>query len=262
MTKRRRQLKRTGRGFCARVFLFALAFSFLTVRAGHAADAVSRFNEANRLYEQQRFSEAAAAYQRLVEAGTVSVPLYFNMGNAWFKGGNLGRAILSYRKAVQIAPRDPNVEANLQFAREQVANSTPLKLPIWREWVNRFTLDEWTITASICLWLWCGVLAAGQFKPGWRKSLRSFAIGLGAAAVLTMIGCGFAIQQQWWTRHSVVITEEAVVRLGPFEESRSAYTLRDGAELVVLDRREGWLQVADGQNRIGWISDRQVAVVQ
>jgi uncharacterized protein YgiM (DUF1202 family) len=59
----------------------------------------------------------------------------------------------------------------------------------------------------------------------------------------------------------VIAADEAVLRHGPFDESQSAFALRDGAELTVLDERENWLQVADTANRVGWIREKQVALV-
>ena len=77
------------------------------------------FEAANKLYEEGKFAQAAAAYEQLIQSGRVSAPLYFNLGNAWFKSGQMGRAITAYRRAEQLAPRDPDVRANLQFARNQ-----------------------------------------------------------------------------------------------------------------------------------------------
>ena len=59
---------------------------------------------------------------------------------------------------------------------------------------------------------------------------------------------------------AVVVADEAVVRYGPIDESQSSYTLRDGAEVEVLDRNGDWLQVRDSQRRTGWVKTQQVIV--
>ncbi len=84
-----------------------------------ADDFSAAFQSANKLYEENKFAEAASAYQKLVESGKASSALFFNLGNALFKAGQIGRAIVAYREAEQLAPRDPDVRANLQFARNQ-----------------------------------------------------------------------------------------------------------------------------------------------
>src|SRR5204862_132447 len=76
------------------------------------------------------FAEAAAAYEKIVAGGRVSSALYFNLGNALFKSGRIGRAIANYRLAEQLAPRDPDIRANLRFARNHV-NGVEARLPAW-----------------------------------------------------------------------------------------------------------------------------------
>jgi len=60
---------------------------------------------------------------------------------------------------------------------------------------------------------------------------------------------------------AVVTADNAAARSGPFDDAQSAFTVRDGAELSVLDRREGWVQVASGAGKSGWLSLKQVEVL-
>src|SRR5215467_3632580 len=87
------------------------------------------FDAANKLYEQGKFNEAAAAYEQVTNSGQVSTALYFNLGNAFFKAGQIGRAIVAYYQAERLNPRDSDLRANLQFARNQVQGPTltPIK---------------------------------------------------------------------------------------------------------------------------------------
>src|SRR5947208_2144848 len=82
-----------------------------------AVDLSAGFEQANKLYEEGKYAAAVDAYTKLLESGSGSEALYFNRGNALFKLGQVGRAIASYRLAEKISPRDPDLRANLQFAR-------------------------------------------------------------------------------------------------------------------------------------------------
>src|SRR5438552_9134717 len=91
-----------------------------------AEDVSTAFDQANRLYEEGKFTEAAAAYEKMLQQGQASPALYFNLGNALFKAGQVGRAVLNYRLAERLAPRDTDIRANLKFARGSVApGATP-----------------------------------------------------------------------------------------------------------------------------------------
>src|SRR6266700_7137667 len=129
-----------------------------------AESPTSAFEAANKLYKQGKHSEAAANYQKLIQAGRVSAALYFNLGNSFFKSGQIGRAIAAYRQAERITPRDPDLRANLRFARNQIQGPT-LAVNSWQRWLRKLTLNEWTLLAAASLWLWFLLLAFLQWRP-------------------------------------------------------------------------------------------------
>src|SRR5438874_2259009 len=149
--------------------LLALALSFLCAFCSWAADTAALFDAANKLYEQGKFAEAAAGYEDLGRSSGASAALYFNLGNAFFKSGQIGRAIAAYRSAEQLTPRDPDVRANLQFARKQ-AQGPSFSPNRWQRWLSKLTLNEWTLLATGSVWLWFLLLAALQWWPQWRNS--------------------------------------------------------------------------------------------
>ena len=86
--------------------LFVLAFVLWPLAANPEALSTG-FEAANKLYEEGKYADAAASYERLLQGGQVSAALYFNLGNAAFKSSQIGRAIAAYRQAERIAPRKP-----------------------------------------------------------------------------------------------------------------------------------------------------------
>jgi len=231
--------------------LFVAALVFCAASAV-AQNGNASFDAANKLYEQGKYAEAAAAYEKLVQESQSSAAVYFNLGNAFFKAGQFGRALAAYHSAEQLAPRDPDVRANLQFARNQVQGPT-LAFSRWQQWLGRLTLNEWSLLAAGVVWLWLLTLAALQGWPELRRTLRGFLIGLGIASLALCACLGAAVVQNRVLRTAMVIARDAVVRHGPLEESQSAFTVHDGAELRVLDQKDDWLQVSTGPNRIGWL---------
>jgi tetratricopeptide (TPR) repeat protein len=229
--------------------------------AGARAESVSdTFLQANKLYEQGKYSQSAAIYEELLRASHVSPAIYFNAGNAWFKASQLGRAIYDYRHAEQLAPRDPDIRANLGIARSKAGTgSASLPGSRWTRWAGRVTLNEWACAASAAAGLFFLVLAARQISPAFGKSSGGLA-GLLAAAVIWLLIClGLSIDQRLLEKSSIVIVPEAVARRGPLEESQSAFTAHDGAEMMVLGRDGDWLQVSDASRQIGWLQQKDVA---
>lgn len=237
---------------------FALVIFFLFSLNLRAENVSSAFNDANKLYEQGKYPEAAAGYEKILQSGSVAPQIYFNLGNAFLKAGELGRAIVAYRKAEKLSPRDPDVRSNLQFARNQAGGGAAAPIRRWENWIGRLTLNEWTIATSAAVAIFFLLLATRQWRANWRKSFRGLLVCIGTACVFLLVCFASAIRHEFFERSAVVIVSEAVVRPGPFEESPSAFTLRDGAEVTVIGKKDNWLEIADASERTGWLQEKQV----
>jgi tetratricopeptide (TPR) repeat protein len=237
--------------------------ALLAGAVGARAETVSdTFLQANKLYEEAKYGQAAAMYEDLLRAGQVSPAIYFNAGNAWFKAGQLGRAIYDFRRAEQLAPRDPDIRANLEIARARAGTSSAaLPGSRWTRWVGRGTLNEWACAASAAAALFFFVLTARQISPALGKFSGGLAGVLAPASIWLLICLGLSIDQRLLEKTSIVIVPEAVVRRGPVEESQSAFTAHDGAEMMVLGRDGDWLQVSDAARHIGWLQQKDVAQI-
>lgn len=243
----------------------ATSVILLCLTAGGMAFAESAddiFLHANKLYEEGKYAQASAAYEGLLRGGKISPAIYFNAGNAAFKSGELGRAIYDYRRAEALAPRDPDIRANLEIVRAKAgASSAAIPGSRWTRWVGRLTVNEWTMAASGVAALFFLTLTARQIFPSFAKSSGGAAGVLAAAAAWCLVCLGFSISQRLVEKSSVVVVPEAVVRRGPMDVSQSAFTAHDGTELTVLSQNGDWLQVTDASRQIGWLQQKDVAQI-
>jgi tetratricopeptide (TPR) repeat protein len=239
---------------------YILSVIFLCTGTLLASEATENFASANQFYAEGKFPEAAKTYDAILSGGTVSPNLLFNDGNAHFKSGNLGSAIAAYRRAALLSPRDADVRANLEFARNQVQGATMRQSP-WQNWLAELTLNEWTGLTAILFWLTLGLFAAMLIRPG-LKSVLSAPARIAVIATIFFGAClGGAISIHYSQPVAVVLSQDAVTRSGPFNDAQNAFAVHDGAELSVLDQRDGWVQVSDGNGRSGWMPDSQIAVL-
>jgi tetratricopeptide (TPR) repeat protein len=232
-------------------------FAFALLCCYRCAVHASSFEDANQLYYEGKFSDAASAYEKLIQSGMISPALYFNLGNAWFKSGQVGRAISAYQQAERYTPRDPDLRANLNFARNQTQGPTMRPSALQRS-LHRLTLNEWTLLASGSIWVGLLLLSVTQWRPGWTRNLRVFLVCWGSISLCLCVSLGMALYQDHSIQRAVVISSQAVVRKGPLDVSQNAFTLHDGAEVRVLDRKEDWLLVSTDPQRTGWLRRDQV----
>src|SRR5260370_37357083 len=235
---------------------------FLAALNLRAADLASGFESANKIYEEGNYAAAVAAYDKLIESGSASEALYFNRGNALFKLGQVGRAIASYRVAQRLAPRDPALRANLQFARTSARGGSPYHRKRWRCWLEGLSLNEWPLLTTAAVWLLFILLALHQWRPALRPALRNYLLFVCATVIVLGVCFGIVLNENCFAQTAIVITGEADVRNGPLEESQSLYKVRDGIEVEVLDRQNDWLQVVDSAQRVGWLRRDQVLLFE
>ena len=95
--------------------------------SAQSSDGPQQMLIANQLYEDADYVESASAYQQLVGQGYTNFRLYYNLGNAYYKRGDLGRALVNYLRAQRLSPRDADVKANLELARSQTVERLDLK---------------------------------------------------------------------------------------------------------------------------------------
>jgi tetratricopeptide (TPR) repeat protein len=240
-----------------------LALGFLagtsSAARGAQGDFNARFDQANKLYEQAKYSEAAAAYETLVHERPNSPTLQFNLGNAHFKIGDLGRAIAAYRAALRSEPRDPAIRFNLAFARKQLVGQPPPERSVWAQAAGIFTPDEWILLTAVVYWLWMALLILRELNASLRRSLRAYSYLVGVLILLPLSGLIFSIYQQRTEQEAVIIASNASVHYGPLAESQTHFQLRDGAEVKILDQKkldtETWYRIEDSTGRTGWVAE-------
>jgi hypothetical protein len=169
--------------------------------------------------------------------------------------------MVNYRRAEQLAPRDPDIRANLGFARNTVPAGITLRRPFWQRRLPRLTLNEWVVAVMVPGWAWFALLALGQARPALRPVLRRYVVLAASATALGGVGLWLGWRLQFQTQTAVVVVKEAVLRHGPLDESPSLQTLRDGQELRVVDSKDGWLQLAGANRGVGWLKQDQVIVL-
>jgi len=225
-----------------------------------AADVAVDFAAANRLYAEGKFAEASAAYEKILSTGAQSPALLFNAGNAEFKAGHLGQAIAAYRQAELLAPRDAELRANLTFVRNQVQGAA-WRESRWQNWVNSLSLNEGTLLTAGFFWVTLALFVIRQIKPALAPKLQG--VTRLAVALTIFSGAVLALQaaNHFTSAVAVVTTGEATARSGPFDDAQSVFTVRDGAELRVLDRHDDWIQVSGSAGKIGWLSRRQAVLL-
>jgi len=236
------------------------------VRADQEIDRQRDFAQSLELFDKATtpdgFRESARLLETLLADGFCNSAVYYNLGNAYFRAGEFGRAILNYRKAKPYRPRDPLLEANLQQALTSAPNRIAMPPKPWWSPVM-----FWTESLAYPTRVWIATVALG-FAPLFvfasvlirRRNLIWVAIGLSVLGSVFSID-GLVNSPERSRARLAVITGETVARKGIGKDYEPAFNapLKDGAEFVVLNETNGWIFGHFAEIGDGWVKNDFVA---
>ncbi len=193
---------------------------------------------------KQDYRESAAVLESLLVNGFRNGAVYYNLGNAYFRAGEYGRAIAAYRKAKPYRPRDPNLEANLRQALSVAPGHLPEPpSPLWTHvlfWSGWLSFPEKAYAALGGYLLAAVVACAAMFLR--RGRLYWVSAALVICAIVLTLDAGLAYADIAWSRHGVVTTE-TIARKGIGKDYEPAFNqpLKDGAEFTILSETGDWI---------------------
>jgi len=224
---------------------------------------MTAFEEANALYRDGKYAEAAAAYQKLLAQSKPSAALHYNLGNAYFKtgaSGDLGRAVAEYWRAYRLDPRDSDIRANLDFALKRSGESlVPAGIPpVLHAAFHWFGEGELLGLQWIGLWAALLLAAASLAWPARMSRRRPILIGAAAfwAAVAAWWGLRRAAQVQG---PGVVLEDRVEARSGPGANFPVSFDAPEGRRVSILSESGDWLEVGVLKEGLkGWVPAKAV----
>lgn len=243
------------------LFLIVLVF-------GAKAELSDSLKAANELYAANKIGKAINLYESIVDSGYESAALYYNLGNAYYKQNNLVNAILNYERAKKLAPRDEDIQFNLELANQFVIDKIdPIPQPFFVKWGNSFInwlrTDTWAIISLTSFVL---ALLFGLFYAFIRKvSLRKASFSIGVVLLIVSIGSfSFAAKQKSDRIHkqsAIIFSPSVTVKASPNEKSVDLFVIHEGLKVHILQNRNYWLEIKLDDGNRGWIQKEALKII-
>ncbi|MEP4078574.1 tetratricopeptide repeat protein [Haloferula sp.] len=214
------------------------------------------FVQANQHYESGEYAQAAEVYEGLLEEGP-RVSVLNNLGSAYFRLEEYGRAILAFERALILKPGDPDLVANLELAQEQAAVFPERGSVGGRGFLSKVSPNTLAVIALIAaVMLPLSALVRVRFKNGTRWAMVLLVLNI----VVIRIALRPMKNRVDQESRGVVLAKPATVRLSPFETADSRATLSSGREVVLGESQKGyfWIEANEGATK-GWVHGDEVA---
>jgi len=247
------------RAFLSFLFISLCLTTVAPAQAG--ADADATFTRANADYAAKRYKSAIDQYESLVKSGQWNPTLFYNLGNAYFRVEDLGRAILNYERALALDPQQPETRANLQLVRDR-ARALELT-PNWIEQhLNFLTRQQFTWLAAIAFWIAAAILAGLYFAQR-RPVVWIFALVLSTMVAIGAAGAVYVLETGSTGRDLAVVTGKNIqARVATAESAGTVLVLPPGSEIKILSTRGNWDYAALPNDLQGWIPSQSAERVR
>lgn len=237
------------------ILLFGISFA-------DTRDCVELYNDGNKAYRSKDWNRAIEHYLSAIDCGAVSSELFYNLGCAYYRVGDIGRAILWFERARMLAPRDDDIKKNLAFTRRMTKDKIE---SIYR---NTLLIWFWNILESLSFseFWWLLLIISAIATAGTAYSILQlrgyyFALVLWLIFIL-LAGCWYVKCDRLWETHlAVVIAPKLDVRSTPSDDGEILFTIHSGTRVGIREKRREWYRITIEDGHTGWANAQAIEPV-
>lgn len=251
-------------------------FSLLTIALiSFTSMAQTTLEKANAEYDADRYADALALYMQVAEDEGVSSDLYYNIGNTYYRMGELGYSVLYYERALMLNPRHADAKTNLEFVsskiQTKIVQEKSFVLQVIDDFVHLQSSNTWATISALCFILLLGGVLLYLFTS--TVLLRKIGFfGGGAMMIFTIISMmsAFAMKSNVETKDKAIVLTPSVtlstVPRVPKDKSEEAFILTAGNKVTIIDSvenksgelREKWYDVKADDSHRAWVKAKDV----
>lgn len=235
---------------------------------GLAVSADSLLADAAAAYAEGRFRQSMQLYEAVAAQYGVSAQLYYNLGNACYKSGEMAPAILYYERALRLDPSDKDIRFNLELCRASVVDRIdPLGEFFFSRWYRQLrSLLPGNVWAWISLaFFWLFLLAVAGFFFAKKRGLKKLSFTVGVISIV------FAIFTQLYARQlyhrdtdggeAIVFAPTVTVKSSPDQSGTELFLLHEGTKVRVRSRLGNWTEIELSDGNVGWLETDNIVVI-
>jgi tetratricopeptide (TPR) repeat protein len=246
--------------------LLSLCLCLFAVNAfSQSVELTSVFDEANKLYLEQKYDAAINRYESIINNGYESGEVYFNLGNAYYKQGKLQNAVLNYERAKRFMPSDEDLQFNLQHVGLQLIDKVePVPELFIYQWMHSlltiFPLKTIITLLYILFLLTLALFSLFLFAKTYEQKRYTLLGGM-VCTVLLIIGiANFFIQsyQESNSKYAIVMTDVANIKSAPDQKGNDLFVIHKGLKVQLMDNVNQWTKIRLADGKVGWIPQTEI----
>ncbi|BAV94041.1 BatE protein [Ichthyobacterium seriolicida] len=225
----------------------------------------SKFQRANSLYDEKKYTEAIKIYESILDEDFISDAIYFNMGNSYYKLGNIGKAILYYERAIKLNRDDSDILFNLKLSKNKtVDNIEELPIPItsklWDSLTSVMQYEEWGYISVISSFLFAVLFSLFYLRsePNIKKTAFIISIMSLVVMVLSVAISDYIKNNMLLKKQAIVMVNNTYIKGAPSSHAKDVFMLHEGAKVCVLDEIIDWKKIELPDGKTGWATSKDL----
>lgn len=222
----------------------------------------------NSLYKKGDYSGAIKSYESVINSGFESSSLYYNLGNAYYRDGKIGYALLYFEKAKKLSPGDEDINHNIALLNTRITDRI-MGVPRfflfqwWDNLVGLFSVNGWTWFTYVIFLLFLAVIAAYYLirLPAVQKYLFFGGAGILFVLICSIILLSLNINREHSNLNGIITSNYVNVKLSPDEKSGDSFIIHEGLKVRLEDKVENWIKIRLRDGKLGWIKSESVKII-
>ncbi|HEX2920568.1 MAG TPA: tetratricopeptide repeat protein [Bacteroidales bacterium] len=253
--------------FLLKLILPICIYCFLPAPAVYCQTS-SDFNKGVENYSAGNYEEALKIWLNIYETGKRSANLNYNIGNAYFKLGNVPNSILFYERAYLLDPSDDNINYNLEIARSLTVDRFQ-EIPelFFVKWFNLISLslhgNTWSIISIIAFVLCLGLLSLFIYSSSYSRKVLGFWLAV-VFFVISVSSIFLSLQNRTlvYDSHKAIITMPQVSgKSSPDNSGTDLFVIHEGTKVAMVDKVGDWYEIVLSDGNKGWIPASSLSVI-
>ena len=214
--------------------------------------------EGNNFYELEQYEKAVNEYSSLIADEKISSDLFYNLGNAYYRNKEIGKAIWAYESSLKLDPDHADALFNLEFVNAQTIDKIDISRQGFGHWLSGILFSEninfWaylSVFSSFLLSL-CVILYTKSKKGKNRNFLVLGALSFGLILLVSIVVSGLHKERLISKHKGVVISETTAIKMSPLDSAKTSFSLGAGAKIELIETKDDWVQIEINGNK-GWV---------
>jgi tetratricopeptide (TPR) repeat protein len=228
-----------------------------------AGETARTFLDGIKEYKEDRFVEATVAFTKIADEGIHNGNLFYNIGNAYFKKGDIGNAMLWYERALKLLPHDPDLKFNYEYVQSLTQDEKANKeLPIvrivffWKYLLSR-TQIQWTaIIFNLIFWSLTAVRMIRQKNP-----LQTISHVILIISIIFTLTAVYNDYEASFIQEAVILPAKVSIRSGLTDDATELFVLHAGTKVKIDQEKNDYIRITFSEDKIGWIKKTEVGMI-